>query len=108
MKNGKLNVLVLPGLFPEFEGDPKGIFVPDYIRSVAPCANIQVLHLRVIGRSGLYHDSIAGIPVLRYGITTSKTIAKFFKPVFYAWLFFKGKQLAGRMNNIDLIHAHGA
>ena len=106
--NGKFNVVVLPGLFPEYEGDPKGIFVPDYIRSVALCCNVQVLHLRVIGKPGLHHDTIAGIPVMRYGITGSKTVARIFKPLFYAWLFYKGKQLARKIRDIDLIHAHGA
>jgi glycosyltransferase involved in cell wall biosynthesis len=107
MNNGKLNVLILPGLFPEYEGDPKGIFVPDYIRSVESCCNVHVLHLRVIGKPGLHQDIIAGIPVSRYGITNSRTIARIFKPFFYAWLFYKGIQLAKRIKDIDLIHAHG-
>lgn len=104
----KIKVLVLPGLYPEYEGDPKGSFVPDYIRSIQPYCDVTVLHIRARGRSGLHETILHGIPVLKYGITDSSLLLKLFKPFFYLWLFIKGIQIARKMKGIQLIHAHGA
>jgi glycosyltransferase involved in cell wall biosynthesis len=106
--NDKIKVLVLPGLYPEYEGDPKGSFVPDYIRSIQPWCDVTVLHIRARGRSGLHETILHGIPVLKYGITESSFLLKIFKPFFYLWLFLKGILIARKMQGIQIIHAHGA
>jgi glycosyltransferase involved in cell wall biosynthesis len=106
--NEKIKVLVLPGLYPEYEGDPKGSFVPDYIRSVQPWCDVTVLHIRARGNPGLQQVTLHGIPVLKYGITTSGFLIRLLKPFFYAWLFYKGIQIARKQEGIRLIHAHGA
>jgi len=106
--NEKIKVLVLPGLFPEYEGDPKGSFVPDYIRSIQPFCDVTVLHIRARGNPGLQQVTLHGIPVLKYGITNSGFLVRIFKPFFYVWLFYKGIQLARQQEGIRLIHAHGA
>lgn len=103
----KIKVLVLPGLYPEYEGDPKGSFVPDYIRSIQPWCDVTVMHLRARGTPGIQHQVIHGIPVIKYGITTSGFLIKIFKPFFYFWLIRKGVRLARKEKGLQLIHAHG-
>ena len=50
MNNKKhINLLVLPELFPEFEGDWKGVFIEDYLKSVETIAT-QTLYIRLTGK----------------------------------------------------------
>ena len=49
MNNKKhINLLVLPELFPEFEGNWKGVFIEDYLKSVESL-NTQTLFIRLSG-----------------------------------------------------------
>jgi glycosyltransferase involved in cell wall biosynthesis len=104
----KLNVLVIPDLFPRWEGDIQGIFVIDYIRSVAPFCNVQVFAPRLTGKiAGLSEDAVNRIPVKRYS-ATAKPVRGLAKFLLYRKLLKKATEEASKIPNIDIIHAHGS
>lgn len=104
----KLNILVIPDLFPKWEGDVQGIFVLDYLRSVAPYCKVQVFAPKLIGKdAGLVKSEIHGIPITRYS-TTDKPVRGIKKFFLYRKLLRKAVKEAAKIPNIDLIHAHGS
>lgn len=101
-------LLVLPGLFPKFNGDSTGIFVLDYIECVKPYCDTTVLFLRLFGEPGLRYEEINGIKIIRYNLIKPNSFFKLLKPLLYLFLYRKGVQLAQQLDKPDIIHAHGA
>lgn len=99
----KLNVLVIPQQYPTGAGDIGGIFVRDYVRSIAGHCNVNVLVPRENAKPGLhakdeswagektwtFSSRMARLPLIKkYGLNYSLGKIRFPEPV-------------------DLIHAHG-
>ncbi|MDG1477076.1 MAG: glycosyltransferase [Vicingaceae bacterium] len=103
-----INLLVLPELFPEFEGDWKGVFIEDYLKSVEEIPT-QTLYLRLRGeKQGVTDESFRGqFKVKRVNLTDKKVggLMKLFK--YYTW-FSKGVKLGVECSDTTVIHAHGA
>ena len=103
-----INLLVLPELFPEFEGDWKGVFIEDYLKSVASIPT-QTLYIRLRGKKQgvtdeLFRDQFR---VKRVNLTDKNMngLMKLFK--YYTW-FRKGVKLGVEYTDTTVIHAHGA
>ena len=108
-ENQKINVLILPDLFPKNEKDWVGVFVVDYVKSIASQCNPIVFYSRLIGddtplKSERFNTSF---DVYRWNYKTK--ITPILKPLFYLFWFFKtAKQVQQTIKNVDVIHAHGA
>lgn len=103
----KINLLVVPDLFPGYDGDVQGIFVRDYLTAVEPFCKVSVLFIRLTGaKKGLTVTQEGGATVYRYCFSTTK-IPFYLKP-FYYWAWFrKGYALRRQIEKPDLVHAHG-
>ena len=102
----KIDLLVIPDLFPNFEGDVQGIFVLDYLKSVEEYCTITVLFIRLTGKKGLTIEKIGNATVYRYCFSDSK-IPSFLKPLYYIRWFLKGYSLGKKIKGIGVIHSHG-
>jgi glycosyltransferase involved in cell wall biosynthesis len=105
--NKKIKLLVIPDLFPKFEGDVQGIFILDYLKSVKDYCSTNVLFLRLVGKKGLTVDANDDYTTYRYCIS-SKKIPAFLKPFAYLIWFIKGYQLGKKFTDTDIIHSHGS
>ena len=103
----KINLLVIPDLFPKFEGDVQGIFILDYLKSVAVYCNTNVLFLRLSGKKGLHTDANNDATIHRYFVS-SKKIPAYLKSVAYIRWFIKGYQIGKTFTDTEIIHAHGS
>lgn len=103
-----INLLVLPELFPDFEGDMKGVFIEDYLKSVE-LLNTQTLYIRLTGQKKGITDEIYNkqFKVRRFNLTDKK-VNNLVKPFYYILWFLKGVQLGKAYTQTTIIHAHGA
>jgi glycosyltransferase involved in cell wall biosynthesis len=103
----KINVLVIPDLFPKFKGDVQGIFILDYLTSTKKHCNNTVLFGRLTsGNKGLTVEENEDYKLYRFSVA-SKKIPFYLKPFFYLLWFIKGYQIGKTFKSIDIIHAHG-
>lgn len=103
----KINLLVVPDLFPKNKDDVQGIFVLDYLKALEPFCNITVLFVRVSGLpKGLSVEKQDNIVIYRYGLTAGK-VPKLLKPFYYLQWFAKAYSLGKKIGGTQLIHAHG-
>ncbi|HXB40152.1 MAG TPA: glycosyltransferase family 4 protein [Bacteroidia bacterium] len=103
----KINLLVIPDLFPKFEGDVQGVFVLDYLKSVAPYCNTTVLFPRLQGtKKGITSEKTEDAIILRYSVTENKT-SGFAKATLYFKLLRGAIKEGKKLQNTDIIHAHG-
>jgi glycosyltransferase involved in cell wall biosynthesis len=103
----KINVLVIPDLFPKFKGDVQGIFILDYLTSTKKHCNNTVLFGRLTsGNKGLTVEENEDYKLYRFSVA-SKKIPFYLKPFFYLLWFMKGYQIGKTFKSIDIIHAHG-
>ncbi|MEO8760849.1 MAG: glycosyltransferase [Bacteroidia bacterium] len=105
--NKKINVLVIPDLFPKFEGDVQGIFILDYLKAVQTYCNINVLFLRLVGKQGLHIENTDTATVYRYCVS-SKKMPTLLKPLAYLIWFIKGYQIGKQFKDVQIIHSHGS
>jgi glycosyltransferase involved in cell wall biosynthesis len=108
-ENQKINVLVLPDLFPKNENDWVGIFVVDYVKSVLPYCIPTVFYSRLTGQnqqvSAENYANIFRVCRWSYKIKVNPLL----KPFYYLLWFRKtANQIEKTVKNIDVIHAHGA
>lgn len=101
-------MLVLPELFPEFEGDWKGVFIEDYLKSVISLSP-QTLYVRLSGKEkGIKNENYRGeFPVKRVCLSDKK-VSHLLKYLLYIKWLFKGVQLGKSYTETNVIHAHGA
>ena len=103
----KINVLVIPDLFPKFQGDVQGIFILDYLTSTKKNCNNTVLFGRLTSdKKGLRVEKNEDYELYRFSVT-SKKIPFYMKPFFYTLWFMKGYKIGKTLKSIDIIHAHG-
>ncbi len=103
-----INLLVLPELFPEFEGDWKGVFIEDYLKSVESL-NVQTLYIRLTGtKKGITDEVFRNQFNIRRFNLTDKEVSRLLKPFLYIKWFIKGVELGKNYTDTTLIHAHGA
>ncbi len=105
--NKKIKLLVIPDLFPKFEGDVQGIFILDYLKSVKNYCTTNVLFLRLVGKKGFTVDANDNYTTYRYCVS-SKKIPTLLKPFAYLIWFIKGYQLGKKFTDTDIIHSHGS
>ncbi|HKC69157.1 MAG TPA: glycosyltransferase, partial [Bacteroidia bacterium] len=103
----KINLLVIPDLFPKFEGDVQGVFILDYLKSVKQYCRIDVLFLRLTGKQGLTVDTNENYTTHRYCVS-SKKIPAILKPFGYLIWFIKGYQIGKKFTDTNIIHSHGS
>lgn len=104
----KINVLVIPDLFPEDDEDMKGIFIPDYLNATSPWCNNTVLVLKLQGKeAGLKKERKYNSDLIRFSFGFGK-IRSFLKAYYYRKYFTKGISLASGLKDIQIIHAHGS
>lgn len=106
--DGKINVLVLPELFPEHEKDVSGVFIVDYLKSMVSWANPKTLYIRRYGKQKGRKDELFQGKYKLTRITLSTNRKNPFKAVLYLKWFLKGLRASKEFRHIDLIHAHGA
>jgi glycosyltransferase involved in cell wall biosynthesis len=105
---GKINVLVIPDLFPKQEGDVQGIFLLDYLQSTEPYCNNTVFVNRLVGeKKGLSQEQYGNSKIYRLNIRAKK-IPSFLKPLYYVAWFIKGLAEVKKIAPVDIIHAHGS
>lgn len=103
-----INLLVLPELFPEFEGDWKGVFIEDYLKSVESL-NVQTLYIRLTGaKKGITDEVFRNQFNIRRFNLTDKKVSRLLKPFLYIKWFIKGVELGKNYTDTTVIHAHGA
>ena len=106
--DSKINVLVIPDLFPKFKGDVQGIFILDYLTSTASYCNQIVLFGRLTSdKKGITIEKNSQFELYRFSIS-SKKMAFYLKPLGYLLWFIKGFNIGKNFKNIDIIHAHGS
>ena len=104
----KINVLVIPDLFPKYRGDLQGIFIVDYLTSTSKQCNNTVLFGRLTAeKKGVQIENEKNYTIHKFSVS-SKKIASFLKPFFYILWFIKGYRTGKQFKNIDIIHAHGS
>ena len=104
--DNKIKLLVIPDLFPKFEGDVQGIFILDYLKCVKDYCTTNVLFMRLVGNNGLHIENTNDATIHRYCIS-SKKIPTFLKPFAYLLRFIRGYQLGKKFTDTYIIHAHG-
>lgn len=103
----KINVLVIPDLFPKFKGDVQGIFVLDYLTSTAPFCNNTVLFGRLTSdKKGTSIEKNNLYALYRFSMS-SKKVPFYFKPMYYLLWFIKGYNIGKTFKNTEIIHSHG-
>jgi len=108
-ENQKLNVLVLPDLFPINEKDWVGIFVVDYIHAILPNCKPWVFYSRLVGNNPRVKEELFSAQFKVYRWSYQEQINAFLKPFYYLLWFSKtANQIIALNNKIDIIHAHGA
>lgn len=104
----KINVLVIPDLFPKFKGDVQGIFILDYLTSTKSACNNTVLFGRLTSeKKGVTIEKNDEYILHRFAIS-SKKAPFYLKSFFYILWFIKGYKIGKNIKNIDIIHAHGS
>jgi glycosyltransferase involved in cell wall biosynthesis len=103
----KINLLVIPDLFPKFDGDVQGIFLLDYLKCVKEYCKTDVLFMRLTGKKGLHTEATEDATIHRYCVS-SKKAPFFLKPFAYISWFTKGYQIGKTFTEVDIIHAHGS
>lgn len=99
--------MVIPDLFPRFEGDIQGIFLLDYLATTSFCCNNTVLYGRITSSkkgfrvADYYHYQLHSFAL------SEKKINYFLKPFYYVCWFYKGYKIGRCFKNINIIHAHG-
>jgi glycosyltransferase involved in cell wall biosynthesis len=104
----KINLLVVPDLFPKFEGDVQGIFLLDYLACTKPFCDNSVLFVRAQGEPrGLEVNEEANARVYRYNVSDkrSRGVLKLFN--YLRWLR-AGLAVARGIPGAELVHAHGS
>lgn len=103
----KINVLVIPDLFPKYKGDLQGIFVLDYLCSTKEHCNNTVFSCKIRGaEKGLVLEESESAKIYRLSLSNTKVNA-LLKPLFYFRLFLKAKREGLQFKGTDVIHAHG-
>ena len=109
METQKLNVLILPDLFPRNENDWVGVFVVDYIKSIIPHCIPWVFYSRLIGENQTAKKEQFSKSFDVYRWNYKKQINALLKPIYYLLWFKKTVQQIRALNKqVDIIHAHGA
>lgn len=104
----KLELLVLPTLFPRGPDDILGVFVLDYLEAVRDFCNVTVIDLRLTGEvGGPESESRNGVRILRDSVTRRR-LPGWLKPFAYLLWLYRGWRIAGELGRVDLIHAHGS
>lgn len=108
--SGKINLLILPALFPSSHNDSKGIFVVDYIQSVMPYVNVKVFTINLYGKKqGVFNESFNGIEVVRLVLSDKKPSNPLKKLLLYKKFFSQGIAEAGKIcSGSALIHVHNS
>tara|TARA_B100000809_G_C15140054_1_gene532724 strand:+ start:9660 stop:10811 length:1152 start_codon:yes stop_codon:yes gene_type:complete len=105
----KLNVLILPDLFPKDEQDWVGIFVVDYINAILPTCNPWVFYSRLVGAHSTIEETDFSNQFKVYRWNYKQQIKAVLKPLYYLLWFGKTVSKIRSLNKeIDIIHAHGA
>jgi glycosyltransferase involved in cell wall biosynthesis len=109
LESQKLNVLVLPDLFPKNENDWVGVFVVDYIKSVIPNCIPLVFYSRLVGDNQDIKQEVFGNDFDVFRWSYKKQVSSLLKPLYYLLWFSKTvNQIVSLKKEIDIIHAHGA
>ena len=99
--------MVIPDLFPKFKGDVQGVFVLDYLKSVSPYCSTTVLFPRLQGaKKGITYEKTEDALVLRYSVSENKP-SGLAKAVLYFKLLRGAIREGKKLQNTDIIHAHG-
>lgn len=103
-----IKALILPELFPDFEGDMKGVFVEDYLQAVYSKVDIQILYVRLRGvQKGCVNELYKNEFKLTRVVVCNKNLPKWTKPFLYLKWFWKGYQYGITFKSTTIIHAHG-
>jgi len=105
----KTTILVIPSLFPQSEGDIKGVFILDYIKSVLPYCNIIVFDMQPhIQKNGAEIIAEKEYLYIRnyYRFSSLGRFAKIIK--YIKMLYASYKYSIDLPPQIQLIHVHGS
>ena len=103
----KIQLLVIPDLFPKFERDVQGIFILDYLKSVKNYCQTNLLFVRLVSSEKGIQKVETDYATIYRVVVSNKKIARFLKPLAYLIWFIKGYRLGKTFTHTDLIHAHG-
>jgi hypothetical protein len=109
VEHQQLNVLVLPDLFPKDENDWVGVFVVDYVKSIIPSCVPSVFYSRLVGENRRVSSEKFANSFQVHRWSYQSRIISILKPFYYLGWFRKTvKQIQQTVNDVDIIHAHGA
>ncbi len=104
-----MNILVIPSLFPVGENDYKGIFVRDYINSVAGKCNVIVYYLRLFGdQAGIFNNDESAFSFHARVIFKKTRFRYRIRHILYLGWYIRAIKDLGKFRNVDLIHVHGS
>ena len=96
----KINVLVIPDLFPKFKGDVQGIFVLDYLTSTSPYCNNTVMFGRLTSnKKGTSFVNNDDYDLYRFSMS-SKKVPFYLKPFYYLLWFIKADAVLTVSNHL--------
>jgi glycosyltransferase involved in cell wall biosynthesis len=99
----KINLLVIVNQFPAEENDISGIFVLDYIKSVQPYVEVDVLYLNPYRKLNINYTN-KGINVKEISFNAAKN--SIIKPFLFFLLFIKVFILSSKLKKYDVLHTH--
>lgn len=108
--NKKINLLVIPDLFPKDESDVSGVFIIDYLKSVKEYCNIYILNIKLRGKQkGVYITNYLEYIVCNYVMTNKEKVKSGLKEYFYWKAMFNVVNIVDEyFPSLDIIHAHGS
>ena len=104
----KPRILVIPDLFPRYDGDVRGIFILDWLQCMEANYDLTVLTVNIHADDKGREESTTanGIRVIRLNLP--KPTSKFRKALFYRHYFKQAVKAVAAEKPFNLIHAHGA
>lgn len=100
-----MRILLIPELYPTDQNPVAGIFINDQIRAIQKFADVVVYNTNPFYR-GVYTE-LPDVEYYDFHLFNRKP-AKIFKPFLYRFWENKALELALKIQNIDLVHLHGA
>ena len=103
-----IKALILPELFPDFEGNMKGVFIEDYLLAIHSNVDTQTLYIRLRGeQKGCFSELYKNKFKLTRVVVCKRNLPKWTKPLLYLKWFWKGYQYGVTFKSTNIIHAHG-
>jgi len=103
-----MRILVIPDLFPRFDGDVRGVFLLDWIKSVESECEITVLAINSHAETANIRKEVLSAKVQVLHLDLPRKSGLIAKALYYRRYFREGVNAVIKEGSFDLIHTHGA